>query len=118
MAIFKLPEAHTYAALAGADLSSSLNHFVKLNSSGQVVLCGNDEKPLGSLFEAAALGGAASVQTGGICKVVASAAIAAGARVACAANGEAKTSTGTNPVGIALNAVSAQGEVVSVDMVV
>lgn len=118
MAVFKLVEGLTHATIAAADLSSSLNLFAKLDSSGEAVLCGDNEKPLGSIFEAADLGGAVSIQTGGICKVIAQAAIAAGARVACGTSGKAKTSTGTNPVGIALNAVTADGEVVSVDMVV
>lgn len=118
MAIFKLVEGLTHAVLAAADLSSSLNYFVKLDSNGEAVLCGDNEKPLGTVFEAAALGGAVSIQTGGIAKVVAGAAIAAGARVACGAGGKAKTSTGTNPVGIALGAAAGDGSVISVDMVV
>lgn len=117
MAIFKLVEGLTYAADAAADLSDSINRFCKLDSNGEVVLCGDNEKPIGSIFEGAELGQPASIQMGGICKVVASAAIAAGARVACAANGQAKTSTGTNPVGIALNAAGAAGVLVSVAMV-
>jgi len=116
MAGFKLDEAWTFAAAAGADLSSSVNRFVKLNSSGEVVLCGADEKPLGTLFEAAALGAAASVAMGAILKVVASAAISKGDRVASAASGKAKTGT-TNPAGIALTSAAADGEVISVAMV-
>lgn len=115
MAIFKLVEGLTYAADAGADLSSSINRFCKLNSDGEVVLCGDDEKPVGSIFEAGGLGAPISIQMGGICKVIASAGITAGQRVACAANGLAKAGT-TNPVGIALNTVVTSG-LVSVAMV-
>jgi hypothetical protein len=116
MAGYKLVEGLTYAAPAGEDLSQSLNRFVKINSDGDVVLAGADEKALGTLFEAAALGAMASVQIGGIAKAIASAAIAKGARVAVAANGLAKTGT-TNPAGIALNGPSAANEVVSVALV-
>lgn len=117
MAINKLAEGFTYAAPAGADLSSSINLLVKVDSAGEIVLCGDNEKPLGALYEAAALGAPASVYWASIIKVPASAAIAAGARVACAANGQAKTSTGTNPIGIALNAAGAAGAMVSIAMV-
>jgi hypothetical protein len=116
MAIFKLVEGLTYAAVAAEDLSASLNRFVKLDGNGEVVLCGADEKAIGTLFEAAALGAAASIQMGGICKVVAGTSITAGARVACGANGKAKSGT-TNPVGIALDDAAGDGSVISVAMV-
>ena len=115
MAGFKLVEGLTYAADAGADLSSSINRFCKLDSNGDVVLCGADEKALGAIFEAGGLGAPISVQLGGICKVVSSGNITAGARVASAASGLAKSGT-TNPVGIALNTVTTGG-LVSVAMI-
>jgi hypothetical protein len=80
------------------------------------VLCGDNAKPLGTLLEAAALNGPASVSMGAILKVVASAAISKGDRVACAAGGLAKTGT-TNPAGIALSSAAAANEVISVAMV-
>jgi uncharacterized protein DUF2190 len=116
MAIFKLVEGLTYAADAAVDLSNSLNRFCVINSDGEVALAGNEEKPIGTIFEAAAIGGPVSIQMGGICKVVVGAvAIAAGARVNSGANGVAETGT-VNPVGIALNA-AAPGAIVSVAMV-
>jgi hypothetical protein len=116
MAIFKLVEGLTYAAEAGEDLTGDLNKFVKLDSTGKVVLAGADEKALGTLFEEAPLAGAASVQIGGIAKVIASAAIAAGARVKVAAGGLAVTGT-TNPAGIALTAATAANSVIPVALV-
>ena len=117
MAINKLAEAFTYAADAGEDLSNSLNCLAKVNSDGELVLCGDNEKPLGAIYEVAALGAPASVYWASIIKAPAAAAIAAGARVACGANGRAKTSTGTNPIGIALNEAGAAGVMVSIAMV-
>ena len=110
---FKLDEAWTVAGVAGEDLSTKVNYLVKMNSSGEIVLAGANEKALGSLFEAGAAGAAVSVAMGSILKVVASAAIAKGARVAVAAGGKAVTGT-TNPVGMALSSCAADGELVSV----
>ena len=116
MAGFKLDEAWTFAGTAGEDLSTSLNRFVKMDSDGDIVLAGADEKAIGTLFEAGASGAAVSVAMGAICKVVASAAIAKGARVKVAASGKAVTGT-TNPAGVALSSAAADGELISVAMV-
>ena len=116
MAINRLVEGFMFADVAGEDLSDSVHKMVKLGSTG-FTLCGDNEKPLGAIFEAAAEDAPASVYWASIIKAPCSAAIAKGARVACAANGAVKTSTGTNPIGIALNATTAAGEIVSVAMV-
>lgn len=116
MAIFKLVEGLTYAALAAADLRLKLNHIATIDAAGLIALCGNDAKALGTIFEVGDEGEPVSVQMGGIAKVVASAAIAAGARVACDANGQAKTGT-TNPLGIALAAAGAANVVIPVALV-
>src|SRR5262245_47100431 len=113
MAGFKLDEAWTVAEVAGEDLSAKVNYLVKMNSDGEIVLAGADEKALGTVYEGAAEGAACSVAMGAILKVVASAAIAKGARVKVAAGGKAVTGT-TNPVGVALSSCSADGEVISV----
>jgi hypothetical protein len=115
MAIFKYAEGFSFSAVAAADLSSSLNLFAKIDSNGKIALCGADEKPAGVIYEAAALGAPCTIYSQYIAKVVASGAIAAGARVASAASGQAKTGT-TNPAGIALNATTAAGQLVSVLM--
>jgi hypothetical protein len=117
MAIFKLVEGLTYAVEAGADLSTSLNRFVKINSSNQVVLAGSGDKVLGTLFEVAALNGPASVQFGGIAKVIAGAAVAAGARVQSDGNGAAITLAAGVSAGMALFAASAAGEVIPVALI-
>ena len=116
MAGFKLDEAWTHAAVAGEDLSAKINYLVKMNSSGEIVLAGADEKALGTLFEGGAAGAAVTVAFGAILKVVASAAIAKGARVKVAAGGKGVTGT-TNPVGMALSSCAADGEVISVAVV-
>jgi hypothetical protein len=113
MAGFKLDEAWTVAGVAGEDLSAKVNYLVKMNSSGEIVLAGANEKALGTLFEAGPAGAAVSVAMGSILKVVASAAIAKGARVNVAAGGLGVTGT-TNPVGVALSSCANALEVISV----
>lgn len=117
MAIFKLVEGLTYAGEAGADLSTSLNRFVKVNSSKEIVLAGNGDKVLGTIFEAAASGGPVSVQFGGIAKVIAGAAITAGAQVQSDANGAAITLAAGKAAGISLDGASAAGVVTAVALV-
>lgn len=117
MAFQKLAEGFTYSAPAGADLSTSQNFAAKVDSSGNIVLAGDNDKILGAIFEAGALNAPVSVYWASICKFKAGAAIAKGARVACGANGKVKTSSGTNPIGIALDAAAGDGSVVSVAMV-
>ena len=103
------------ARTAGEDLSEKLMYIAKLNSSEEAVLAGNDEVGYGVITEAAAQGAAATLQISGIAKVVASGAINAGAKVAVAAGGKAKAGT-TNPIGVARSTVSADGEVVEVNL--
>lgn len=57
--------------VAGADLSSHQYKFVKLNSSGQVVICAAAaDKPYGILQDKPASGVGASVMCNGISKVI------------------------------------------------
>lgn len=97
--------------LAGADLSSSQYHFVKLDTNGEVVLSGAGEDAIGVLQNKPADGQAATVRVGGLSKVVAGAAITAGARVASDASGKAKTAVAatvnTSDTGAAADAVVA-----------
>jgi hypothetical protein len=92
----------SYARQAGADLSTALNKFASLDSSGNVVLASDNGLVLGTIIEEAPSGHPVTVQYGGQGKVICSGTIAAGAQIASAAGGLAKTSTGTNPIGIAL----------------
>ena len=105
-------------AEAAADLSSNQYYFTKVDSSGQVALCDTlGEKMDGVLQnDPDAQGRAATVWgVGSVSKVVASAAIAAGASVTTAASGKAVTAaSGHYIAGTALDAASADGEVISV----
>lgn len=120
MATALVNEGFLWALEAGADLTDSVGKIVKVDSSGNAVLCGADEKAFGVVYEAALSGsapyGPVTVQFAGVARVRASAAIAAGAQVAVAAGGLAKTGT-TNPIGIALNAAGGAGEVISVALI-
>jgi hypothetical protein len=100
---------------ASGDLSANQYLFVKLNSSGQVVLAGAGDLVIGvQQNKPAAAGRAATVRTAHVTKCIAGATIAAGAAVECDANGKAKTAVqgtvsganvvGGNVAGIALKA--------------
>ena len=103
---------------AAADLSANQYYFVKVDSSGQVALCDTlGEKMDGVLQnDPEAQGRAATVWgVGSVSKVVASAAIAQGANVTTAASGKAVTAASGNYIaGTALEASSADGEVIAV----
>jgi hypothetical protein len=107
MAVFKLIEGLTYAGLAGENLVGKLNYLVNVNSDGEIVLGSDNGVVIGSLFEEGPAGAAVSVQLGGIAKVVCAGSITAGTRVACGTGGKVKTTSGTNPCGIALRDGSA-----------
>lgn len=92
----------SYARQAGVDLSTALNKFASVDSAGNIVLAANDGVVLGTIIEEAPIGKPVTVQTGGNLKVICGAIIAAGALVASGAGGLAKTSGGTNTVGIAV----------------
>jgi len=110
---------------AGADLSSGVQfRYVKLNSSGNVVVCAAaTDIPIGILQNNPASGRAAVVMIQGVSKLVASAAIAVGAAVGTASTGKAvsltfpTSSTYAAPtayvVGRALSAAAADGDVIT-----
>ncbi len=101
---------------AAADLSSTGQHrFVTMGATG-VDLTGAGLRVDGALHNSPVAGAAASVASvGSIVKVSCSAAIARGASVASAANGQAVTATTGNYIaGIALEATGAAGELCSV----
>jgi len=103
-------------AEAAADLSAKQHYLMKMTSTG-VNVCGDGELPLGVLQnKPSALGRAATVWgVGSVSKVVASAAIAKGAKVASTATGTAVTAaSGDYIAGYALDAVTASGDLVSV----
>lgn len=121
MATMKVHESFLYAAEADADLRTKLNYFCKVSSDGEIALAGANEKVLGTIYEVNLTGtagqyGPVTVQFGGIAKVVAGAAVAAGAQVSSDTNGKAVTA-GTNAVGVALTAALAENDVIEVALI-
>jgi hypothetical protein len=93
----------TLSMQAGADLSAKQYTFVKLNSSGKVVTCGDDERGIGVLQDKPASDKGASVATTGITKMTCAAAITNGAAVTSDANGKAvAATTGKHIMGFAM----------------
>ena len=80
--------------VAGADLSAKQYYFVKLNSSGQAILCAAaTDYPIGVLQNNPISGAEATVVVAGGTKIVASAAIAAGVQIGTASTGKADAKT-------------------------
>lgn len=94
---------------AGADLSLKQFYAVKLDANAQVVAAGAGEDAIGVVQNKPKLGEMATVRIAGITKMVAGAAIAAGARVASGAAGKGKTAvaayTNTSDAGAAQDAL-------------
>lgn len=92
--------------VAGADLRSHQYKFVKLNSTGKVVLCDTaGERAFGILENKPRNGQSARVRVEGVSKVLvaASQTITHGTRLTTDANGRAAAAaTGNNVLGIAL----------------
>lgn len=127
MATFK--EALVVSFIAGADLSSYRYAPVKLDSNGNVVLAGPNERAIGILQNTPTAGQAASVMLYGITKAVANGAIGVGAAVIPAANGRVQAAgnfhnhgaASSNPptgqqrvLGFALTGATAAGQVIEV----
>lgn len=76
--------------VAGADLSAAQYKFVKLNASGQAVVCsGATDLPIGVLQNDPASGAEAEVLVVGGTKIIAGAAIGEGAQIGTSAAGKA-----------------------------
>jgi hypothetical protein len=98
------------------DLSAK-NRFFAKQGNGGFDLCGDGQPVAGVIIEGKAVGQHTSIATGGQVKVVAGAAIAAGAKVASNAAGKAVTATaGENVAGIAQHAVAADGQLVTIEI--
>jgi len=113
--------AYTYAGQcvtleAGQDLSSSQFFFVAVAADGQVDPAGDGAYAEGVLQNDPDTAGlAASVQISGITKVVAGGAVSVGDAVASTAAGKATTAaTGDIILGTALEAATADGDVISI----
>lgn len=103
MSTYKVPPEWTYAANAAADLSSSLNLLAKIDSSGTIALCGDGEKPIGTITEGATTGYPATVQTGGIALVKLGGTVTAGNLVSSGASGVGNVAaSGDHVFGVAL----------------
>lgn len=107
MTVMKYDEAWSWAAPAGEDLTGDLNKFVKMNSDGELVLCGNGEAALGTLYEEAVENADATVIFGAVGKVICGGDVTAGSRVQSDGSGLAVTLGGGIPLGIALASGSA-----------
>jgi len=82
------PNALKITLVAGADLSSAQYKFVKLNASGQAILCAAvTDKPIGVLQNAPLSGQEAEVTVIGGTKVVLGGSVAEGAAVGTSAAG-------------------------------
>lgn len=110
---YEVPGFSVGTMLAGADLSSSQYLFV-VPTAGEVVVAGAGVSALGVLQNKPEDGQPAQVMAWGVSKVVAGAAITAGAKVQSNASGQAITATSTNFVnGFALTAAGGADEVIS-----
>jgi hypothetical protein len=104
-------------AEAAADLSTKQYHFVAYNSSSQVASVASAGAEADAVLQdkPAAQGRACSIAISGVSKVVASAAITAGAAVTSNNAGRAQTATtGNRVLGKALESASAAGDVIKV----
>jgi hypothetical protein len=79
--------------LAAADLSAKQFYAVKVDSNGKAALAGAGEVAIGVLQNKPGSGQAATIRIAGATKMVASAAVAAGALVAANAAGKSVTAT-------------------------
>lgn len=111
---FEIP-GFSFSRNAGADLSAEQHKFVKIDSSGDIVLTGSTEASAGVLQNDPLQTEPGTVLNVGISKVVAGAAVAAGAFVMSDGSGRAITATATNRVlGTALEAAGAADEKIAV----
>ena len=118
MAFFRIPEAFTYARNAGADLSSNLYYAAHIDTDGDVVLAGAGEHCIGAIIEGAVADNPVTVQFGGVAKMIAGAAVAAGARVASDANGKVVAATsGDFVIGTALEAAGDANEIIPIALI-
>jgi hypothetical protein len=116
--------------IAAADFTGKQFHLVKVDANGKAALAGLGEAAVGVLQDNVPAGEPACVRVHGITKVVADAAIAAGANVKSSADAQAATAAattvntsdagaasdpviGSNVIGVALEAAANAGEIIS-----
>lgn len=114
MTISKVVEGFTYARNAGADLSEKLHYFAKIDTDGDIVLCGDGGAVAGVIIEAAAENKPVTIAFGAIGKVICAEAITPGAILASDTDGKAvAAAAGDWVAGIAINgAASSAGDLV------
>lgn len=97
---------------SAADLTGKEYFLAVVDSSAQADLAGAGENAVGTIQEGKVAGKHSTLMLSGITKVVAGAAVAAGAKVMSNAAGKGITATSTNHVvGVALTAAGAEDEV-------
>lgn len=104
---------------AGADLSAKQYNFVKMSGTGVILVAAATDIPIGVLLNDPESGETAAVAVSGVVKLVASAAITAGATIGTTATGTAVTlAAGTDTtkyiVGRAITAAGAAGDIITV----
>lgn len=95
------------------------NRFVKIGAADNTVIqtAATTDNSIGVAAEAAVSGDAVAVKTAGVVKVEAGAAVTRGVQVMSDSSGRVVDATATNKVlGIALEAASAAGEIISVKL--
>jgi hypothetical protein len=111
---FEVPGFKPGVLVAAADLSSYQYRAVKLNTSGEVALCGAGEAAIGILQNKPVAGEACEIDMDGISKAVMGATIAnAGGKLASDANGKLVAAVSTNYVVAQLLTTAAADGVIS-----
>lgn len=107
----------TLTEVADSDLSGSVFRFVKSTAAGGVDAAGVADVAVGVLQNKPTAGQMAIYMTEGVSRVVASAAITKGTKVAPAALGKARTAvSGDHVAGIALEAATAADQIITVKL--
>ena len=116
MATEQVVEGLQRAFTAGADLTGKLNLIAKFDTSGNVVVAaGATDKMIGVIREEATSGNPATIQFGGVGKVISGGVIAAGDLLTSDGSGKAiaTTSSGNRIIGIADKAAAGANVVIS-----
>lgn len=114
---FEIPLHKPSGLLAGADLSAAQFKFVKFSTGKLVVAAAGNDQVYGVLQNKPTSDQVCELEVFGTTKMVAGAAVAAGAVVMSDAQGRAITGTSTNyGQGFALEAASAAGDIITVTL--
>lgn len=105
-----------YTLEASGDLSASQFHALEVDSNGQAIVCNSAGVQIAGVLQnkPTAAGMAATVCASGITKVIAGAAVTAGAELEVNASGRLITATTGDVVAIALEDAAGDGSIMSV----